>query len=138
MDFGEAADGGEIFGRALEDELELGLRFVERAELDQRAAQRDAGREIAGMNREPGAADLDRFFVLPGAPAFFRELRESDRRRILLDPASKVVNARLVGHPRYGTVMVCDAVPVRGGVALSVTLNVTVNVVVRAGATGGG
>jgi hypothetical protein len=29
--------------------------------------------------------------------------------------------------------MVCDAVPVRGGVALSVTLNVTVNVVVRAG-----
>src|SRR4026207_689399 len=32
--------------------------------------------------------------------------------------------------------MVCDAVPVRGGVALSVTLNVTVNVVVRAGGTG--
>ena len=30
MDLGEAADGGEIFRRALEDDLELGLRVVER------------------------------------------------------------------------------------------------------------
>ena len=98
VDFGEAADGGEVFRRALEHQLELALRVVELVQLDERAAERDARGEIPGMQPEAGAADVDRFLVLPGAAAFFGELRKRNRRRILLDPASKVFNARVVSH----------------------------------------
>src|SRR4051812_39421282 len=76
------------------------------------------------MNLEPRAGDRDGFFVRSGAAAFFGELREGDRRRILLDPAPQIVNPRRVGH-RYGTDTDVEAVPVRP--RLSVTVSVTVN-----------
>ena len=41
---------------------------------------------------------VDRLLVLPGAPVFFGELRKGNRRRILLDAASKVVDSRIVSH----------------------------------------
>jgi hypothetical protein len=80
------------------------------------------------MKRKAGPADLDRFLVVPVAAQFFAELREGDRRRILVDPASKVVNARGVAHgSAYGTtVTVTVPTPVRPGPLLSVTLRVTV------------
>ena len=50
------------------------------------------------MNREPGAADVDGILTLPGAAAFLGELRECNRRRILLDAASEIVDARAFWH----------------------------------------
>ena len=91
MDFGEPADGGEIFGRALEHELELGLRVVEQVQLEERAAERDAGREIAGMDVEPGAADVDRF--LDAAPRA-GILRRAARRRSTPGPSGPGVEGR--------------------------------------------
>src|SRR5471032_438884 len=100
MDFGERADGREIFGCALEDVLELDEAGVEVVQLEQRAAERDARGQIGGMELEAGTADVDRFLVEAGAAAFLGELREGDRRRILLDPASKIFEPAVVGHRR--------------------------------------
>ena len=98
MDFGDAANRGEIFRRALEDVLEFGERRLEIVELDQRAAQRDAGGEITRMKLETGAADVDGLLVMAGAAALLRQLGEGNRRRIRLDPASEIFNPLAVGH----------------------------------------
>ena len=50
------------------------------------------------MDRQPGAAHLDRFLVQPGAAVLFAELRKSNRRRILLDAAPKVFDSRMLSH----------------------------------------
>jgi hypothetical protein len=50
------------------------------------------------MDREAGAANVHRFLKLRRPPAFLGELREGDRRRVFLDPASKIVDALVVGH----------------------------------------
>src|SRR5262245_13204398 len=83
VDVGSAANRGESVGCAFENLAEFLLGFVELVELDQRSTQRDSRREIAGMNREPRAAGLDRFCELPGATVLFCKLRKSNRRRIL-------------------------------------------------------
>ena len=98
LDLGQPADGGEVFRRALQDEIEGGLRLVEVIQLDQGAPERDAGGQVSGVNREAGPADLDRFLMLSSAPAFLGELREGDRRRIPVDPAPQIVNSVVVGH----------------------------------------
>jgi hypothetical protein len=72
------------------------LCFIELAELGQRAAQGDARGQIIGMMRQAGAADVDRFLVVAGAPVFFSELRKSHRRRVRLDPASKIEHSWIV------------------------------------------
>jgi hypothetical protein len=51
------------------------------------------------VDRETVAAGVDGFLTLSGAPQFFGQLREGNRRRILLDPASEIVDALVVGHP---------------------------------------
>ena len=105
MDLREPADGREVLRRALEHPLELELPFVELTELDERAAEGDARREVSGMNREAGPAGVDRFLMyFSGPPALFGELGKSNRRRILLDPASQIVNARIFGHQSMATV----------------------------------
>ena len=94
----QSTNGGEVVWHAGDDDLELGLRRVELAELDQRAAQGDTRREIAGVADEAGAADLGGFLVGAEPPAFLCQLRKSNRRRIPLDPASKFEYSRTVGH----------------------------------------
>ena len=98
IDFGQAANRGEILARALEHQLELALRIVQLIQFEEGASERDASGEVGGVNLEAGAADVDGFLELPGAPELLGELRKSNRCRILLDPASKVVNARVVSH----------------------------------------
>jgi len=98
MDFGDAAYRREIFRSASQYQLQLGERVIELIELDEGAPERDARGEIARVDRETGAAGVDSFLTLPGAPQFFGELRKCNRRRILLDPASKIVDALVVGH----------------------------------------
>ena len=92
----ERAPRREILRRAAQHLFELALRFVEVVQFEEGAAEGDAGREVSGMTGEAGAADVHRFLQLPCPAALFGELRESDRRRILLDPASKVFNPRIV------------------------------------------
>src|SRR5437868_1943834 len=99
MDFGDAAYRREIFRSASQYQLQLGERVIELIELDEGAPERDARGKIARVDRETGAAGVDSFLTLPGAPQFFGELRKCNRRRILLDPASKIVDALVVGHP---------------------------------------
>ena len=50
------------------------------------------------MNGETRAAGDDGLVIAAGAPVFLSELRKRNRRRILLDPASKLLNSRIVGH----------------------------------------
>jgi hypothetical protein len=97
-DFGDAADGGKVFRGALEDELQLAPGFVELAELEEGAPHGDASREVAGMKGEAGAARADRVGVLTGAAILFRELGEGDRRRVAFDPASQILDARVLCH----------------------------------------
>jgi hypothetical protein len=104
--------------------FELAERDVELVELDQGAAERDAGRQVPGVKFEAGAADVDRFLEVAGAAAFLGELGEGDRRRVPLDPASKVIDPLTIGHCGYGTVTVEVVVPERPSV--SVTVNRTV------------
>jgi hypothetical protein len=98
VDFREAADRGEIFGRALEDVLELDQGGAEIVQLDEGTAEGDARGEVPGMEREAGATNVDRLLEVARAAALFRELGEGDRRRILLDPASKIFDSLIVGH----------------------------------------
>ena len=98
MNFGKAADRGKILGRALQHVLELGERGVEVVELEQRPSERDARRQISGMEFEAGAANVDGLLEPAGAPQFLGQLREGDRRRVLLNPAPKIFDALAVGH----------------------------------------
>ena len=99
MDSGEATNGGKIFRSALDHHLQLPLGVLVLAELDERPSQGDARRQIARMKGQSGVADVDGFRILPCPPVLLGELRERNRRRILLDPALKVFNPRIIGHP---------------------------------------
>lgn len=78
------------------------------------------------MNCEAGAARIGRFLELLRAAELLGELRESDRRRIALDPASKIVDALRVGHRQGCTVIgaVVELVWPMSSVTVSVTVNV--------------
>ena len=98
FDVGKLPNGGQVVGGRLQDILELGGRFVVPRHLQEGAAERDTGREIRGVLRQTGPADANGVFELAGPPMLLRELRKSNRRRILLNPASKFFNPRVVRH----------------------------------------
>jgi hypothetical protein len=50
------------------------------------------------MNRQAARTHVDRFLMLAGAAKFLRELRKRNRRRVLLDPASKIFDPWIVCH----------------------------------------
>ena len=89
----QTAHGGEVFRRAFQDDLELGSRRLELVQLEERAPEGHPCGQISGMDRQSGAADLDRILVVPRPPVLLGELGKSNRRRILLDPAPQFVNA---------------------------------------------
>jgi hypothetical protein len=88
MDFGKAANGGEVFGCEAQDVLELLARFVVLSGFEECAAEGDVSGEIRGVPLQPGRAGRYGFFVPAGPPVFLREGRKRNRRRIHLDPAS--------------------------------------------------
>ena len=99
VNFGQGTVRREIVGRRGEHHGQLRTRVVQASELAQRAAERDARGEIAWMVCESGDADRDRFIGLAGAAALFGELGKSNRRRIHLDPASKLQQPWIIrGH----------------------------------------
>ena len=82
--------GGQVLGRALQDAFELHLRLFELLQLDQRASESDPRRKIPGVNGQAGTADVHGLLKLAGAAVFLGQLRERDRRRVLLDPSSQI------------------------------------------------
>lgn len=50
------------------------------------------------MLGEARLAHPDRFRAVSRAPVLLGQLRKRNRRRILLDPASKILNPRVVRH----------------------------------------
>lgn len=134
VNFGHATNRRKIFRCGLEDVVELGVRRVEIVHLEQRAAQRDSGGQVAWMDRKPCAADRDRLFIAASPPVFFGELRKRDRRRVLLDPASKLLNTGMVGHGSiavvspYGMIVTgCVVVAVLPALSVIVRRTVYVN-----------
>ena len=75
------------------------------------------------MLRQAVPADANGVLELGGTPMLFGKLRKRNRRRILLDPASKFFNPRVVRHERYGTATALMIVLTRP--RLSVSLNLT-------------
>ena len=98
MNVGELPNRRQIVGRRLDDELEFGRCLVKLPQFEQRAAQRDTGRQIRRVLNEAGPGHVDCVFQLTGAPMLFGQLRKRNRRRVPLDPASKVFNPRMVSH----------------------------------------
>lgn len=111
---GEAAERRQILWRETSDVLELGEGGIQLPRLKQRSAERDARRDVAGVPGETGTAGGDGFVEQPGAATLLRQLRKCNRRRILLDPASKIVKSGVVHLPRhpapYCTVRMCEMV----------------------------
>ena len=92
IDLREAAHRGQVLGGFGDHELELAARVGELAQVEQRAAEGHPRRQIAGVTHQPLAADADGFVRLPRAAVLLRELREGDRRRVVLDPAPEFID----------------------------------------------
>ena len=98
MYFGDATNRCQVLGSGAEYPFELRLRRVELVNLEECPPERDARGKIPGMDGETGSAGVNRIFIQPGAAVLFGELRKRNRRRILLDPASKLFYAGIVRH----------------------------------------
>src|SRR5438105_1729135 len=98
LDISKALHRGRILRRARQDQAKLGFRLVQPIELQKSPSERDASRQVPGMDAQSNAADVDGLAERSGAAALLGELRKCHRRRVLLDPASKVVNPRIVEH----------------------------------------
>ena len=97
----DASDGRKVFRRGFEHALELDLRCIELVHFEQRTAERDTRRQVTRVNCEAGAARRDRVLITARATVLFGELRKRNRRRILLDPASKFFYTGIVRHAWY-------------------------------------
>src|SRR5687768_10132770 len=96
MNFREAANCRQVFRGASENYCELGACTLEVVDFDEGTPERHAGGQITGMNRKPGAARCDRLLIIARSPIFLGKLRKRNRRRILLDPASKLLDPRVL------------------------------------------
>lgn len=94
VNFREAADGGEVFRRGLQYAPQFVSGVGKTTQLQERAPECDAGRCVTRVNRQALPTDFYGALELPGAAILLCELRKSNRRRIGLDPASKLFNAR--------------------------------------------
>jgi hypothetical protein len=66
------------------------------------------------MDRKPGAARGNGFLVAACAAIFLCELCKGNRRRVFFDPASKLLNARVVCHSSIYHGVRTDAAYVHG------------------------
>jgi hypothetical protein len=114
VNLGNASNSAQVLGRRRENGRQFCEGVVQLSKVEQRAAERGARGEVFGVDRQTGAADADGFRRAAGAAELFGERRKRQRRRILLDPASQVFNARAVRHrdsllqqvPGYGVATV--------------------------------
>ena len=101
---------------------------VELADLDQRAAERDARGNVRGMPQQSRAAGLDRFGEHAEAAVLLGERREGDRRRVPLDPALQFLESRRVGHDGHHQVTAVIGTATARLVVVRPALSVTVSV----------
>ncbi len=100
VDLGQPSNGREIFGRDLQNLTQLHLGGIQFVHFDERATERHTRRQISRMDFEPGVAGSNRLLIAARSTVLFRELGKSNRRRVRLDPASKLLDARIVWHDR--------------------------------------
>ena len=98
MDLGKLSYSDEIVGRGVEHAKKLGARILEATQFKESATERNPRRQIRRMLGEAGLADSDSLFAVARPPVLLCKLRKSNRRRILLDPASKVPDSRVIRH----------------------------------------
>jgi hypothetical protein len=98
MNLGELADSDQVVWRGVENAQKLRTCFVEAAEFKEGAAECHSGREVCRVLCEARLTHPDGFFAVSRAPVLFGQLRKRNRRRILLDPASKILNPRVIRH----------------------------------------
>src|SRR5262245_1993175 len=94
----ESTKGRQVLRRTLKNHVQFLLSFVELIQLEERATEGHPRGQITGMLGETPPADLNRFFMPAEAAALFSELRKSNRRRILFDPASKIFQSLVFRH----------------------------------------
>jgi hypothetical protein len=87
-----------MFRRTVPHPFELALRIVDAAELEERAPQSDARREVFRMEFQAFAAGVDGVAPETETPVLFGQLRKGERGRVPLDPSPQVVDARAVSH----------------------------------------
>ena len=98
MDLCQLTYRNEMVGGSVEHALELGARSVEAPKFEQGPTECDPRREIRGVLSQTGLAHPNGLFAVTGPPAFLRELGKRNRRRILEDPASKILYPRVIRH----------------------------------------
>jgi hypothetical protein len=99
MNLCELADGNQVVRGGIQYAKELRPRFFEPTELEESPSERDTCRDIRGMLGKTGLANPDSFLAVASAPVLLGKLRKRNRRRIFLNPASKVFNPWVVRHP---------------------------------------
>jgi hypothetical protein len=98
MNFSDASDRAEMFRRRVEHGGQFREGVVKLAEIEKGAPERGAGGQVFGVKCQTGAADTDRLLCATGAAKLLGEGRKRERRRILVDPASQVIDPRAVRH----------------------------------------
>ena len=98
MDLCEITYRNEIVGGGVEHAQELGTRIVEAPKFEQGPTECDPRRQIRGVLSQTVLAHPNGLFAVTGPPVFLRELGKRNRRRILQDPASKILNPRVIRH----------------------------------------
>jgi hypothetical protein len=99
VDLGELAYRDQIVRGGVEHAKKLRACIFQAAQFKEGTTECDPRGQIGRMLSETGLANPDRLFAVTGSPVFLCKLRKSNRRRILKDPASKVFNPGVVGHP---------------------------------------
>ena len=98
MQLAEGAQGGQVVRCLGEDSGQLTMRLVELAEVGQGPAQGDASGEVVVVAGQAAAADLDGLTGFAGTTQLLGQLREDDRRRVVLDPPSQLEDPGSGGH----------------------------------------
>ena len=98
VDFSERADRREVLGRGAEHVIELLARRFELPGREQRAAERDARGQVRWVPLEARTARLDRLLAAADAPELLGQRGEGNRRRVRLNPAFELFDARTVCH----------------------------------------
>lgn len=98
MDLGELADGDQVVRCRIENTEELGACLFVAAQLEQGAAKSHSRGEIRRVLSQAGFGYPDGFLAVARPAILFRELRKSNRRRILENPASKILYPRVIRH----------------------------------------
>ena len=128
VDVGQRANRGQVLGRAAQHLLRARTPLVVLADLDQRAAERDARGNVGRMPQQAGAAGFDRFGELPrrrySSASAAKEIDAGSRWTRRFSSSTRGVSVMTV-ITSYGIIVTAVAALVVVRPALSVTVSVT-------------